>query len=45
MIPQWLWNGCPKKFQTSKPLGSTEALWHPLKEPGMSESTESIEME
>ena len=29
----------------TKPLGSTEALWHPLKEPEMSESTESIEME
>ena len=29
----------------AKPLGSTEALWHPLKEPEMSESTESIETE
>ena len=27
----------------AKPLGSTEALCHPLKEPEMSESTESIE--
>ena len=29
----------------TKPLCSTEALWHPLKEPEMSESTESIETE
>ena len=29
----------------AKPLGSTEGLWHPLKEPEMSESTESIETE
>ena len=29
----------------AKPLCSTEALWHPLKEPEMSESTESIETE
>ena len=28
-----------------KPLGSIEALWRPLKEPEMSESTESIETE
>ena len=29
----------------AKPLGSTEALWHPLKEPEMLESTQSIETE
>ena len=29
----------------AKPLGSTEALWHPLKEREMSESTESTETE
>ena len=29
----------------AKPLGSADALWHPLKEPNMSESIESIETE
>ena len=29
----------------AKPLGSTEALWHPLTEPETSELTVSVEME